>query len=525
MIALVATGIPSETAAQDPRDVIRQGVSVNRYVLPSVFEYDASVADDWRRLRDIIRSANNLPPGFNDVDGAMQTAIALLYELNDANIACKKANTRQPCATAQSRFRAALSTAGRTVDQQWSNVHYMRRDLERQFPRFTEADECEARIDQENAAYWKRIASLRIARPNTATLRAIQSEQTRHRTKMQEISQSRHCSVDEELQADKARQISALGPLKLFVEALNAAIDGVPGLSRAIQTGAELSEQQAREIRDRYNFAKSPYAGIRLVGDALLQEYSQAQKLLPVFRGVKGQLRKLLTRVATGVEGERNALITGIEAAEEATALEAYAAADARAARRLTVLTNPGRIQQLKDTLRGANSRLNKIMYYLYQEEQRGGDPAALLRTVVNENGITGREARLIASNLIFNYRFLKSVSAFAHDANLISLRAGKSAVVPNVFGPKGNGTYLWVDHVVPTSLAPELGRNLANLRYSVDVINRDIGNMIEGDTVDLAEALLSPDEYDRFLRRVAEYYPDQRIINSLEPGKLRRRP
>src|SRR5579871_5464107 len=72
-----------------------------------------------------------------------------------------------------------------------------------------------------------------------------------------------------EIQAIRnARQSVLMG----YARALNNALGSVPGLSNALQTGSAISQKMANDLKNSYSFTASPYAGVRLIRDALLGE-------------------------------------------------------------------------------------------------------------------------------------------------------------------------------------------------------------------------------------------------------------
>jgi hypothetical protein len=136
-------------------------------------------------------------------------------------------------------------------------------------------------------------------------------------------------------------------------------------------------------------------------------------------------------------------------------------------------LSDPARLADLGE--RGANPRLNKIVYWLDQANHRGMAPKTTIRLALSLNFTPQPKAALVADSLLRNYGIAEDLGLFTLD-NLAHLRRGQTATVTR--GPyRGEGVE--IDHIVPLSLAPELGNELANLEMLPRSLNRHKSNRV----------------------------------------------
>lgn len=122
-------------------------------------------------------------------------------------------------------------------------------------------------------------------------------------------------------------------------------------------------------------------------------------------------------------------------------------------------LSDPAKLATLGK--RGANPRLNKIVYWLDEGRSRGLDPAGTIQWAQKLNGVGAPRAPLVRDGLLRNLRIAEQLGLLT-DQNRPRLRSGEAGVI--TIGPYSGDT-VEIDHVVPISLAPELGNELANLR------------------------------------------------------------
>ena len=130
-------------------------------------------------------------------------------------------------------------------------------------------------------------------------------------------------------------------------------------------------------------------------------------------------------------------------------------------------LSDPAKLSTLGK--RGANSRLNKIVYWLEHAEARGLSPENTIRFAQMLNGTREPRASLVKVSLLRNLKIATELGLRTPD-NLARLRRGNSALVTR---NRYSGEPAEVDHIVPVSLAPETGNELANLEMLPMTLNR----------------------------------------------------
>jgi hypothetical protein len=153
-------------------------------------------------------------------------------------------------------------------------------------------------------------------------------------------------------------------------------------------------------------------------------------------------------------------------------------------------------ISALTNQKRGANDRIYKIIYRLYEEEQAGGDPAQALRAVLEAAGYTGRQLELTEKMLLRNYDAAKQLGVFDRQKNpnhwqdnLDRLKNGQTATL-------ANGVTLQADHIVPIDVVikavgqPEIGTVLANLLITPQPLNSTVQNKVTSMVADYARDL-----------------------------------
>lgn len=136
-------------------------------------------------------------------------------------------------------------------------------------------------------------------------------------------------------------------------------------------------------------------------------------------------------------------------------------------------LSDPQKLETLGE--RGANSRLNKIVYWLDQSEHRGFSADRTIDLAQWFNGTEKRRAALVKTSLLQNLKIARELGLLA-GPNLDSLRRGRAANVTR--GPYA-GESVEIDHIVPYSLAPEIGNELANLEMLPRTLNRQKTNRV----------------------------------------------
>jgi hypothetical protein len=139
----------------------------------------------------------------------------------------------------------------------------------------------------------------------------------------------------------------------------------------------------------------------------------------------------------------------------------------------VAALSDPAKLATLGE--RGANSRLNKIIYWLHECEGRGLSADSAVRWAQRLNQTHEPRASLVRESLSRNMRIAGELGLFTAE-NLDRLRHGKAGIVTK--GPY-TGSPVEVDHIVPYSTARELGNELANLELLPEPLNRRKSNQV----------------------------------------------
>lgn len=147
-------------------------------------------------------------------------------------------------------------------------------------------------------------------------------------------------------------------------------------------------------------------------------------------------------------------------------------------------LSDPAKLATLGK--RGANPRVNKLVYWLEMARQKGLGPERAVTFAQLLNGVTGEPARLRREALVRNLTIADRLGLLTPD-NLARLRRGNAPTVTR--GPYAGET-TEVDHIVPVSLAPEIGNELANLELLPKTVNRRKSNRVGERQWSLAEEL-----------------------------------
>lgn len=155
-----------------------------------------------------------------------------------------------------------------------------------------------------------------------------------------------------------------------------------------------------------------------------------------------------------------------------------------RAVWALRSLSDPSKLNTLGE--RGANSRLNKIVYWLDQADRGGLAPERAVGLAQALNFTREPRASMVKASLLRNLKIAEQLGLLTEE-NLERLRRGRAAVVTR--GPYA-GSNVEIDHIVPLSLAPEVGNELANLEMLPRPLNRSKSNRVGVRQLAHAEAL-----------------------------------
>ncbi len=147
-------------------------------------------------------------------------------------------------------------------------------------------------------------------------------------------------------------------------------------------------------------------------------------------------------------------------------------------------LSDPDKLATLGE--RGANPRLNKIVFWMHESFDRGGSPEAAVEWAQRLNGESGLRAELVHDSLMRNWKIARELGLLTTD-NLGKLKRGNAAEI--TYGPYV-GESVEIDHIVPFSIAPEVGNELANLEMLPRTVNRKKSDKVTDRQVDYAEKL-----------------------------------
>lgn len=136
-------------------------------------------------------------------------------------------------------------------------------------------------------------------------------------------------------------------------------------------------------------------------------------------------------------------------------------------------LTDPEKVATLGE--RGANSRVNKIVFWMDAAQKRGLSGETAVSWAQALNGLTEPRASLVKQQLLRNLNIAGELGLLTDD-NRARLKRGNAARATR--GPY-SGEIVEIDHVVPLSLAPELGNELANLEMLPETLNRRKSNRV----------------------------------------------
>ena len=139
----------------------------------------------------------------------------------------------------------------------------------------------------------------------------------------------------------------------------------------------------------------------------------------------------------------------------------------------VATLTDPAKLATLGS--RGANPRLNKIVYWLDAGRRRGIPCETAIDLAQLYNRTENPRARLVKDSLLRNIRIADQLGLFTSD-NRERMRNGRASVITK--GPYANAL-IEVDHIVPYSLAKEAGNELANLEIMPAPLNRRKSNRV----------------------------------------------
>ncbi len=136
-------------------------------------------------------------------------------------------------------------------------------------------------------------------------------------------------------------------------------------------------------------------------------------------------------------------------------------------------LSDPAKLAMLGE--RAANPRLNKIVYWLHAADRKGMSPETTIRIAQLINRTKEPRASLVKESLVRNVKIADLLGLFVSE-NEVRLRNGKAGVITR---GRYATSHMEIDHIVPYSLAPEVGNELANLEMMPQHLNREKSNRV----------------------------------------------
>jgi len=137
----------------------------------------------------------------------------------------------------------------------------------------------------------------------------------------------------------------------------------------------------------------------------------------------------------------------------------------------LVPLCDPAKLATLCE--RGANPRVQKIVYWLETARREGQSPELLMQETMSRIGWSDQRGRLTTAAMLRNLDIATKLGC-TDEAGMTSMRHGKCPIVK--MGPYA-GDSLSVDHIVPRAKYPELDNVLANLEMMPMQLNRAKGD------------------------------------------------
>jgi len=160
-------------------------------------------------------------------------------------------------------------------------------------------------------------------------------------------------------------------------------------------------------------------------------------------------------------------------------------AAQADYSSKIASLIDPAKLATLGE--RGANSRIQKAVYWLTMAQKDGQKPAKVLDRAVKLAGYKNADAaRLTKDSLLRNLDIAEKLGCL-NDAGLAKMKRGKAATVMK--GPY-EGDQLSVDHIIPRAVVPALDNVIANLELMPLKMNEVKNAKIGARQLDLANKL-----------------------------------
>jgi hypothetical protein len=157
-------------------------------------------------------------------------------------------------------------------------------------------------------------------------------------------------------------------------------------------------------------------------------------------------------------------------------------AAQADYAQHIASLIDPAKLATLGK--RGANTRVQKAVYWLEAARKQGEKPAKVLDRAVALAGYKHSDAATLTKDALLRNLDIAEKLGCLDDAGLTEMKRGKAATVRK--GPY-NGDQLSVDHIVSRAVVPELDNVIANLELMPLRMNESKNDRVGARQTDLA--------------------------------------
>ena len=158
----------------------------------------------------------------------------------------------------------------------------------------------------------------------------------------------------------------------------------------------------------------------------------------------------------------------------------------ATCAKNLAPLIDPAKLATLGT--RGANSRVQKAVYWLSTAASNKAAPAGVVDTALKTVGMKGEAAVLTKQALLRNLDIATKLGCLDAEG-LAAMRKGNAPTVRR--GPYA-GDKLSVDHIIPRAVCPELDNVIANLELMPLRMNESKNDKIGARQLALAKKLHS---------------------------------
>jgi len=139
----------------------------------------------------------------------------------------------------------------------------------------------------------------------------------------------------------------------------------------------------------------------------------------------------------------------------------------------LVSLCDPAKLATLRE--RGANPRVQKIVYWLETGRRDGQSPKQLMEETMGRLGWNDERGQLTTEAMLRNLDIASKLGC-TDDEGMTNMRHGKCPIVK--MGPYA-GDSLSVDHIVPRARYPQLDNVLANLEMMPMQLNRAKGDKV----------------------------------------------